>query len=138
MRKSLTEIWQGKILDEFLSPTKLFKKYIEPEARDMVYEYVWVDLFTDEGDLILRCLTPIERKLCFLRIRIFLFCIQREIIEKAIKNTERYGSLKRRWEEYYLENYSQELPRTCIRERSIGLSYPPYMYLGYMARYIET
>ncbi|MCD6086031.1 methyltransferase domain-containing protein, partial [bacterium] len=119
-----------------LTSVDIFKKFIFPEIKDILHKYVWVDLFCGEGNLILPILEVIpkrEREI-FFKEHIFLFDIQKEMVEKSIRNAQKYG-------------ISVELARKNIRTRDTLADYPkfiknlkypvyhitnpPYLYLGY-------
>jgi len=69
---------------EHLTPIQVFKKFILPEIEDKVYQYVWVDLFAGEGNLILPILELIPKngRIDFFKKQIFLFDIQENLVKK--------------------------------------------------------
>ena len=125
-----------------LTSVDIFKKFIFSEIKDILYKYVWVDLFCGEGNLILPILEVIpkrEREI-FFKEHIFLFDVQKEMVEKSIRNAQKYG-------------ISVELARKNIRIRDTLADYPkfiknlkypvyhitnpPYLYIGYIAKNSE-
>jgi len=76
-----------------LTSIDIFKKFIFPEIKDILYKYVWVDLFCGEGNLILPILevVPKRKRENFFKEHIFLFDIQKEMVKKSIKNAQKYG-----------------------------------------------
>ena len=125
-----------------LTSIDVFKKFIFPEIKNVFYKYTWVDLFCGEGNLILPILEviPKNKRMDFFEEHIFLFDIQKEMVEKSIKNAQKYG-------------ISAELARKNIRIRDTLADYPkfiknlkypvyhitnpPYLYLGYIAKNSE-
>jgi len=125
-----------------LTSIDIFKNFIFPEIKDILHKHVWVDLFCGEGNLILPILEVIpkrEREI-FFKEHIFLFDIQKEMVEKSIRNAQKYG-------------ISVELARKNIRIRDTLADYPkfiknlkypvyhitnpPYLYIGYIAKNSE-
>ncbi|MFN3505388.1 MAG: hypothetical protein ACK4Y7_04175 [Caldimicrobium sp.] len=76
-----------------LTSVGVFKEFIFPEIKDVLYKYSWVDLFAGEGNLILPILEyiPKDERIQFFKEHIFLFDIPKEMVEKSIRNAERYG-----------------------------------------------
>jgi hypothetical protein len=73
-----------------LTSKDIFYKYIYPEIKQDLKNYIWVDLYAGEGNLILPILNFIsqnERADFFLN-HIFLFDIQKEMVNRCIKNAE--------------------------------------------------
>lgn len=126
-----------------LTSIDIFKKFILPEIKDSLYKYLWVDLFAGEGNLILPILEliPREKRIEFFKKHIFLFDVQKEMVEKSIKNAVNYGisrevargNIKQRdtIKEYPTFIFESELPVFHITN-------PPYLYLGYIAKHGET
>jgi hypothetical protein len=44
---------------EHLTPIQIFEEFILPEIKDYIHQYIWVDLFAGEGNLILPILNLI-------------------------------------------------------------------------------
>ncbi|MEN3038225.1 MAG: N-6 DNA methylase [Candidatus Kryptonium sp.] len=124
-----------------LTSIEIFKRFILPEIRDVLYNYSWIDLFAGEGNLILPILEeiPIDKRIEFFKEHIFLFDIQNEMLEKSIKNAEKYG-------------IPYEIAINNIQQRDTLLNYPnlehlkyppyhitnpPYLYLGYIVKSFE-
>ena len=121
----------------------IFQDYIFPEIKDKLKDYVWVDLFAGEGNLILPILKTIspEKRIDFFEDHIYLFDIQPEMVQKCIKNAEVY-------------DIPQEIAKKNIKQRDNLASFPtflkkknypifhitnpPYLYLGYIRKHDET
>jgi len=128
---------------QHLTPTQIFEEFILPEIKDYLHQYIWVDLFAGEGNLILPILNliPEHQRIEFFKKHIFLFDIQKEMIEKAICNAVKYG-------------IPAEVARNNIRQRDTIKDYPvflfdlglpiyhitnpPYLYIGYIVKHPET
>lgn len=76
-----------------LTSIDIFKKFISPEIKNILYQYIWVDLFAGEGNLILPILEaiPKNKRINFFKEHIFLFDIQKEMVERSIENAKNYG-----------------------------------------------
>lgn len=128
---------------EHFTPIEIFKSFILPEIKDYIYNYVWVDLFAGEGNLVLPILdlVPDNYKIDFFRKHIFLFDIQEDLVNKAIDNAVRnYGIPK----EIAIKNIRQrdtilDYP-TFLLDLSLPIFHitnPPYLYIGYIKKHSE-
>ncbi len=120
----------------------IFKKFIFPEIKDILYNYSWVDLFCGEGNLILPILEaiPKNKRIEFFKEHLFLFDIQKEMVEKSIENaTKKYGI------PYEIAKNNIQLKDTLkdypyfksFRYPPYHITNPPYLYLGYIAKNSE-
>ncbi len=128
---------------EYLTPVEIFREFILPEIKDKLYNYIWVDLFAGKGNLILPILEviPDYERSDFFKKHIFLFDVQKELVEQAIQNAINYGILREVAEQNIVQrdtimNYPKflldlELPVYHITN-------PPYLYLGYIAKHKEV
>ncbi len=121
---------------------EIFKRFILPRIKDEIYNYCWVDLFAGEGNLILPILEliPQEKRIHYFKEHIFLFDIQREMVEKCISKAKIFG-------------IPDFLARKNIQVRDTLLDYPlflkeskfpvyhitnpPYLYVGYVVKNSE-
>jgi hypothetical protein len=88
------EAKKRRVFGQHFTPVKIFEEYIFPFIEKDLNDYVWVDLFSGEGNLILPILkhVPKEKRVSFFENNIFLFDIQERIVEKAIDNAvNNYG-----------------------------------------------
>lgn len=132
-----------RIYGEYLTPIQTFNEFILPEIKDKLYNYIWIDLFAGKGNLILPILEliPKNERIKFFKKHIFLFDIQKELVEQAIQNAIKYGIPREIAEQnigqkdtikYYPKFLlSLELPIYHITN-------PPYLYLGYIVKHKET
>lgn len=124
-----------------LTSIDIFKKFIFPEIKNVLYKYSWVDLFAGEGNLILPILEAIPKgkRTNFFKEHIFLFDIQKEMVDKSIANAGAYGI-----------PYSVAKENIQIRDTLKGyplfrdlkypvyhITNPPYLYLGYIVKKSE-
>lgn len=122
-----------------LTSIDIFKKFIFPEIENILYKYIWVDLFAGEGNLILPILKaiPKNKRTDFFKEHIFLFDVQKEMVEKSIENAKNYGipievakeNIKTR---DTLQNYPKFLKN--LKYPIYHITNPPYLYLGYIAK----
>lgn len=125
-----------------LTSVDIFKKFILPEIKDVLHQFVWVDLFAGEGNLILPILeeVPKEQRIDFFKEHIFLFDIQEEMVEKCISNAGKYGippEIAR--ENIQVRDTLKDYPH-FIKEKKFPpfhITNPPYLYLGYIVKSSE-
>jgi hypothetical protein len=132
-----------RIYGEHLTPIDVFKKFILPEIKDKIYDYIWVDLFAGEGNLILPILEliPENERTNFFKEHIFMFDIQKELVERTIENAMKYGipkdiATKNIIEKDTLKNYPEFLLN--LRLPVYHITNPPYLYIGYIVKHKET
>jgi len=128
---------------EHLTPIQIFKKFILPEIKENLYDYIWVDLFAGEGNLILPILEliPKNERVEFFKKHIFLFEIQKELVEKAIQNAIKYGipkeiAVQNILQRDTIKNYPKFLLNLDLPIYHI--TNPPYLYIGYIVKHKET
>lgn len=130
-----------RILGIHFTPIKIFNGFILPQIRDRIYNYIWTDLYCGEGNLILPILNLIaeDERSAFFKEHILCFDINRDSIDRAVKNTTEYG-------------IPEEMARENIRVRDTLKNYPdisgkypvfhitnpPYLYLGYIRKHKEA
>lgn len=124
---------------EHLTSVKIFHEYIFPHIEEDIYNYVWVDLYAGEGNLILPILEyiPHTERINFFRERIFLFDIQSELVEKSIIKAKYYGVP----ENIAIENIIQKdtlqrFPKNILQRKLpiYHITNPPYLYIGYIVK----
>lgn len=124
-----------------LTSIDIFKKFIFPEIKNILSKYTWIDLFAGEGNLILPILEaiPKNKRIDFFKDHIFLFDIQKEMIEKAIENAKNYGiSYKIAKENIQARDTLQDYSNfKSLKYPLYHITNPPYLYLGYIAKNSE-
>ena len=126
-----------------LTSIDIFLKYIFPEIQSKLYDYLWVDLYAGEGNLILPILEyiPEKERIEFFKNHIYLFDIQPEMVQKCIDNAVYYkipidiaeNNIKQR-------NNLETFPRFLKKKPYpiFHITNPPYLYLGYIRKHEET
>ncbi|WMT51291.1 MAG: N-6 DNA methylase [Ferroplasma sp.] len=130
-----------RTLGEHLTSVNIFKEYILPKIRDKINNYTWVDLFAGEGNLILPILdlVPENKRIEFFHHNIFLFEVQKEMVERAIKNAESYGIPKSIAEtNIQIRDTLKEYPVLNVKKPIYHITNPPYLYIGYIAKHKEN
>jgi tRNA1(Val) A37 N6-methylase TrmN6 len=128
---------------EHVTSIRIFKKFILPEIKTDIYKYRWVDLFCGEGNLVLPILelVPADERINFFKKRIFLFDIQKELVEKAISNALQYGIPQKIARANIIHRDTLEDYPTFILNNDLPMYHitnPPYLYIGYIAKHKET
>lgn len=128
---------------EHLTSISIFKDFILPEIEKEIYNYRWVDLFCGKGNLILPILEliPEGKRIEFFEKHIFLFDIQKELVEKTILNAVKYGIPEELARKNIQQRDSIKDYPTFILESNLPVYHitnPPYLYLGYIAKHKET
>jgi len=141
LKKSLRN--KKRIYGEHLTSIHIFENFILPEIKNKIYDYLWVDLFCGEGNLILPILNlvPEEKRIEFFKNHIFLFDVQEEMIEKAVLNASSYGipediARERIICQDTIKNYPVFIFDTGFPPYHI--TNPPYLYIGHIVKYKET
>ena len=134
---------ERRTLGVHLTSVDVFSKYILPEIKEKLKDFVWVDLYAGEGNLILPILNeiPSEERVEFFQNHIYLFDIQPQMVQKCIRNAESYGipdgiaknNIKIRDN---LESYPEILKTKDFP--IFHITNPPYLYLGYIRKHKRT
>lgn len=125
---------------EHLTSVKIFSDYILPHLKDNLYNYIWVDLFAGEGNLILPILEtiPYDERVEFFKERMFLFEIQKVLVQKAIEKAGYYGIPRDIAAKNIIQQDTLYQYPTNIFEYNLPVFHitnPPYLYLGYIAKH---
>jgi len=131
-----------RVYGQYFTPVEIFKTYILPEIRDKLYNYLWVDLFAGEGNLILPILEeiPLNEREDFFREHIYLFDIHPKMVESAIQNAIKYGiPEKLARERIKVRDTIANYPEFILQEKFpvYHITNPPYLYLGYISKHKE-
>jgi len=126
-----------------LTSKDIFYKYVYPEIKQDLNNFIWVDLYAGEGNLILPILNFIsqnEREYFFLN-HIFLFDIQKEMVNRCITNAESYGISEVIAKQNILIRDNLESFPEFLKQKNFPVYHitnPPYLYLGYIKKHSET
>lgn len=131
-----------KAYGEYLTPVEISKEFILPEIRNCIYNYIWVDLFAGEGNLILPILeiVPLKYRVEFFKNNIFMFDIQESMVRKAIENAMKYGipyevakqNIQKRNSIADYPSFLLDLPLPIFH-----ITNPPYLYIGHIKKQPE-
>ncbi len=137
----ISKIQKRREFGVHLTSIQIFKKFILPEIKDVLYNYTWVDLFAGEGNLILPMLEiiPKNKRIGFFKEHILLFDIQKEMVEKCIENAKNYGipyDIAER--NIQLRDTLQNYPDfKHLKYPPYHITNPPYLYIGYIVKSSE-
>lgn len=132
-----------RALGVHLTSSDIFLNYIFPTIENELCDYLWVDLFAGEGNLIFPLLDSIkeESRINFFKEHIFLSDIQEDMVIKCIKKAQKYGipseiARKNIIKRDNLQSYPPFLENK--RFPIFHITNPPYLYLGYIRKHPET
>ena len=126
-----------------LTSKDIFYKYIYPEIKQVINNYIWVDLYAGEGNLVLPILdfiSPNARDDFFLN-HIFLFDIQKEMVNKCIRSAESYGISDVIAKQNILVRDNLESFPEFLKQKKFPVYHitnPFYLYLGYIKKHSDT
>ena len=133
-----------KFGQHFTSP-EIFESYILPEIKNLLENYVWVDLFAGSGNLILPILKTIEKKqrIKFFKEHLYLFDVQEQCIEDSIKHAVSLGIPRDIAEKNIilndsLKSFPKILSNSNLKFPIFHITNPPYLYIGYIVKSKET
>lgn len=126
-----------------LTSVDIFYRYIFPEIKSILEDYLWVDLYAGDGNLILPILDKIhsDKRESFFQKHIYLFDVQIEMVKKCIENAGKYGIPEEIAEKNIktrdnLKDFPQILKHQNIPV--FHITNPPYLYLGYIRKHSDT
>ncbi len=132
-----------RIFGEHLTSSRIFEKYIFPEIKENLYDYLWIDLYAGEGNLIFPILNhiPKNKREIFFKDHIFISDIQKKMINKCIEIAINYDidenivkkNIKLRDN---LKNFPEFVHE--FKYPIYHITNPPYLYLGYIRKNQET
>jgi len=128
---------------QYLTSFDIFYKYILPEIKENLWEYLWTDLYAGEGNLILPILKEIQpdERETFFRDHIFLADVHEEMVKKCVSNAELFGiSGEIALKNIKLRDNLESFPKMLKSKKFpiFHITNPPYLYLGYIKKHKET
>ncbi|MGC8608498.1 MAG: N-6 DNA methylase [Thermoplasmata archaeon] len=130
-----------RIFGIHFTPVEIFNEFILPQIRDHIYDYIWVDLYCGEGNLILPILDSVSEsdRMAFFKEHILCFDINKEYVNKAVKNALNYGiPEKMARENIRVRDTLRNYPDINGRYPVFHITNPPYLYLGYIRKQKEA
>jgi hypothetical protein len=126
-----------------LTSIDIFFQYIFPEIKDFLKNYLWVDLYAGEGNLILPILNkiPVEEREAFFQNHIYLFDVQENMVQKCVINAGKYGIPEEIAERNIKLRDNLESFPLILKQQNYPIFHitnPPYLYLGYIRKHEET
>lgn len=136
-----TDIKRRRSFGEHLTSVDIFSKFILPQIKDKIHNYCWVDLFCGEGNLVLPILNeiPLNQRQEYFKNHIYLFDIQKRMVEKSILNAielgipENIASLNIQQRDCLLESCPMPIQKSSLE--IFHITNPPYLYLGYIVKH---
>ncbi|MHA1670202.1 MAG: N-6 DNA methylase [Promethearchaeota archaeon] len=126
-----------------LTSKDIFREFIFPHIKDKLNQYLWVDLFAGEGNLILPLLEEFhsEQRINFFKEHIFLFDIHQEMILRCINNAVSYGIPENIAKNNIMTRDNLlDFPES-LKSKNFPIYHitnPPYLYLGYIMKHNDT
>lgn len=139
-KSGATKAIKTKVLGQYFTPHSLFEEFIWPEVKNVLWDYLWVDLFAGKGDLILPILDrlPEKDRESFFRRHIYLQEVDQETVltlrDRLIK---KYGFPKDLVDERVaLRDTLREYPEWLSNQPYpvYHITNPPYLYLGHIRK----
>ena len=126
-----------------LTSTETFHEYIFPYIKNKIKDYLWIDLYAGEGNLVLPLLKQINKKdrINYFLNHIYLSDIQDEMIQNCINKAEKYGipsNIARR--NIVRRDNLLDFPTLLLEKKYpiFHVTNPPYLYLGYIRKNPDT
>jgi len=129
-----------KIYGAYETPTWIFSKIILPHIKDVLWDYLWVDLYCGSGNLILPMLEliPESDRVVFFEEHVFLCDILPEMVQRARYRASNYGippdlASKR----IVVRNTFEQYPIDIFKKSNTKIFHitnPPYLYIGYIVK----
>jgi len=127
----------NRVFWEFLTNSEIFDKYIFPSIKNNLYDYVFVDFYAWEWNLILPILKniPLEKRNIYFKNHIFLFDIQKDLVDKSIKNAiNLWVNENIAKTNIKLNDSLKEYPKINNKFPIFHITNPPYLYIWHMKK----
>ncbi|TXT58266.1 MAG: hypothetical protein BAJALOKI1v1_1700009 [Promethearchaeota archaeon] len=137
------DIEKRRTLGVHLTSEQTFLSYIFPHIKDFLSQYIWIDLFCGEGNLIFPILDhiPKSKRVAFFQHHIYLSDIQPQMIQKCINKALSYKiPLNLAKNNIFQRDNLGSIPNRLknIQLPLYHITNPPYLYLGYIRKHEET
>ena len=134
---------KSRVWGQYLTSKEIFNDFILPEIKLNLKDYIWVDLYAGEGNLILPILEniPKENRTMFFSEHIYLFDLHPDMIKKCISNAELLGIPKDVATQNIIQSDNLKEFPIFLKNNPLSIFHitnPPYLYLGYIRKHIET
>ncbi|TFF98651.1 MAG: SAM-dependent DNA methyltransferase [Promethearchaeota archaeon] len=132
-----------RVIGAHLTSSETFLTHIFPEIKTKLNDYLWVDLYAGEGNLILPILKsiPTHKRETFFKKHIFLSDIRKEMVKKSIKKAKSCGISQNLAEKHIIERDNLNQFPHFLKKQELPIYHitnPPYLYLGYIKKHPET
>ncbi len=134
---------ERRLLGEHLTSTEIFEELIFPEIKNDLYNFLWIDLYAGEGNLIFPILNHLrkEERIDFFKDHIFLSDIQEKMVHKCIETAKNYGIEENiAQQNIKLHDNLKNIPVFLKKNKYpvYHITNPPYLYIGYIRKHKET
>ncbi len=126
---------------EHLTPVDIFHRFIYPEIKDKLYNYIWIDLYAGKGNLILPILEkiPVNERINFFQKHIRLFDIQDEMVKHMINKVVKEYNIPLHIAKKFIQKRDnlKNFPLNLLKENLplFHITNPPYLYIGYIKKH---
>lgn len=126
-----------------LTSSDIFEQYIFPEISDIIYDFLWTDLFCGEGNLLFPILEKIPKykRSEYFREHIFLSDIQEKMIQICKKKALSLGISHKLIENNIIASDNLANFPKLLKNKKYPIYHitnPPYLYLGYIQKNEDT
>lgn len=131
----------NRLFWEYLTNKDIFIKYILPEIKQDLFNYTFVDYYAGEWNLILPILDLIDRnkRIEYFKKHIFLFEVQKNLVNKAIENAYNYWIPREIAKQNIKQNDSlKKYPKINTNLPIFHITNPPYLYIWHIKKHKET
>ena len=132
---------QRRLLGSHLTPVNVFTDYVLPDIKPLMHDFVFLDLFCGEGNLILPMLDliPLSERTDYFRKHIFMCDADPEMVNKAISNASCYGIEQDVLEtQITVRDSISSYPAMKDAVKTVHITNPPYLYVGHIMKHSEA
>lgn len=126
---------------QHLTSKDIFIKHIFPEIKKDLFNYLFVDYYAGEWNLILPILDYIDEneRIDYFIKHIFLFDVQQNLVDKAVLNAEKYWIPRKIAAQNIKQNDSlKNYPKINSKLPIFHITNPPYLYIWYIKKHKEV